>query len=822
MTTPFSRVNSSTKGNRRGFPKSTTFPLLVCILISSLAFAFSGRAQTATIDDAWWTYQQDCDGDGCKAGTLPDNFARLNWNPDVVNCNGTLTVFEVLYYRSCTAANWTPIHTNAPHSITGCRSSDGEYVDLQIAGGCACRDYMIAIFRNGQSNPDYRRSNTNDVDLRHQEELLSEDLCLNDTFATCAPISGTFGSRYDNNANATKEAGEPIHAGDAGGKSLWYCWTATTNRPVTFDTPGSSFDTLLAVYTGDYVTNLSLVVSNDDIAGAANRQSRVTFTPTTGTTYHVAVDGYGGASGIGALIWNQSGAALPDLILWGPAVSARVVTSNFLATSCDVLEGCATAGIRRLLSFTTESRNIGAGDLIMGNPATNPLFDFASCHGHYHFEEYANYSLLDTNGNTVVLGHKIGFCLLDSRAFSPTANPAARYNCNNQGIQAGWADVYSAGLPCQYIDVTGVPAGEYVLKMVVNPAGLIPESNTNNNVTLVPVTIPPTNCAAPPTQDYFTNAMVVPGAPFSTAELNACASKETGEPNHAGKVGGHSLWYSWTPTSNHTAIINTKRSTFDTLLAVYTGTSISGLSLVVSNDDIATTNKQSQVSFTATAGTTYQIAVDGFNGAVGTVVLNLNPPGNDDFGAAHAIAGTSGQTNGYTIAASKQSGEPAHAYDVGGKSVWYRWTAPTNGPVEFDTAGSTYDTTLAVYTNNVLTNLTLIAANNDDAGGFLTSRLWFNAIAGKIYQVAVDGAAGDDGFISLNWNMNCRLAVAQLPGGQIQLTVTGVSGQRYQIQTSGNLSNWTALATITVSADSQTYTDSLGAGPKFYRAVLVP
>src|SRR5262249_24546657 len=159
--------------------------------------------------------------------------------------------------------------------------------------------YQVEVYRTGQSSPDAVRSPANDPDRNHHmEELLTQDFCASDFFATCAALSGTFGSRHDNNTAATKEPGEPNHAGDAGGKSLWYCWTASASTPVTFDTAGSSFDTLLAVYTGGTVSSLTPVAGNDDIAGATNRQSRVTFTPAAGTTYHIAVDGFGGASGI--------------------------------------------------------------------------------------------------------------------------------------------------------------------------------------------------------------------------------------------------------------------------------------------------------------------------------------------------------------------------------------------------------------------------------------------------------------------------------------------------------------------------------------------
>ncbi|HWW01808.1 MAG TPA: lysyl oxidase family protein [Candidatus Acidoferrum sp.] len=772
------------------------------------------------ISDAWWTYQQDCNGDGCWAGTLANDRARLNWNPDVTNCNGTLTVYEIVYDQPCGSGSWTAIHTNAPHPIVGCRSSDSQSVDIPLGAGCSCRNYKIEVYRSGQTQPDDVRSSTNDADLlQHREQLLAEDYCLSDFFATCAAISGTVGSHADNNSDATKEPGEPDHAGNPGGKSLWYCWTAPTNAPVTFDTLGSSFDTLLAVYTGDSVSNLTLVADNDDIDGATNRQSRVTFTPLSGTTYHIAVDGYGGACGIVVLNWNQSGTALPDLIIWGPAASPTVITRTFTNGDCEVVEGCETPGTHTLLSFTTETRNIGDGDLALGNPGTNSLFQWASCHGHYHFEEFADYELLDGNGNVVASGHKVGFCLLDDHPWSPTASPQVKYDCWNQGIQSGWADVYAAGLPCQYIDITGVPPGDYALKMVVNPYGLLAESDTNNNATLVPVTIPPASCLIGPVNDNFINAMIITNTPFSFSEFNACATKEIGEPNHAGNAGGHSIWFTWTPATNQTAVITTKGSDFDTLLAVYTGNNLLALTPVASNDDIIPeVYLQSEVTFFAAAGTSYRIAMDGYNGAVGTVVLNLQPPGNDDFVAAAVLVGTAGTTNGTTIGASKEPGEMAHAGDVGGHSVWYRWTAPASGPVDFNTLGSTFNTTLAVYLGNVLTNLATVAANNDDVGGLMSSRVDFFATGGTTYQIAVAGFGGDTGNVQLNWNMDCRLAITNLPNGTVQLTLRGVDWQRYTLESSTDLLNWiTNTPTISLPGDSYIYTNRRTGDRQFYR-----
>jgi len=72
-------------------------------------------------------------GDGCKAGTLFGDRARLNWSPDVTNCNGTLTVFEVVSFKPCTSNTWTAIYTNSAHSISGCSSENQRSFDVSMA-----------------------------------------------------------------------------------------------------------------------------------------------------------------------------------------------------------------------------------------------------------------------------------------------------------------------------------------------------------------------------------------------------------------------------------------------------------------------------------------------------------------------------------------------------------------------------------------------------------------------------------------------------------------------------------------------------------------
>ena len=114
----------------------------------------------------------------------------------------------------------------------------------------------------------------------------------------------------------------------------------------------------------------------------------------------------------------------------------------------------------------------------------------------------------------------------------------------------------------------------------------------------------------------------VEGAGVSTTGDSTNADKETGEPNHT-SAGGASVSWSWTATSSAGVTVNTFGSNFDTMLGVYTGSSVNGLSTVRQNDDAGGT-LQSRVRFFPAPGQTYQIAVDGYNGATGDITLTIS------------------------------------------------------------------------------------------------------------------------------------------------------------------------------------------------------
>jgi hypothetical protein len=140
----------------------------------------------------------------------------------------------------------------------------------------------------------------------------------------------------------------------------------------------------------------------------------------------------------------------------------------------------------------------------------------------------------------------------------------------------------------------------------------------------------------------------------------------------------------------------------------------------------------------------------------------LDRPGNDTFANRFALAAAGGMLSGSSVGATKQVGEPNHAGNPGGKSVWWTWTAPQDGEVSIDTHGSGFDTLLAVYTGTAVDTLTLIAASDNDGSGGNASGVTFTAKAGTEYRIAVDGVGGASGDMVLRWG-DPAAASAQIP-----------------------------------------------------------
>jgi hypothetical protein len=183
---------------------------------------------------------------------------------------------------------------------------------------------------------------------------------------------------------------------------------------------------------------------------------------------------------------------LPDLTVDAARFEPTTLVTTFDPLSCEVQEACVGGpGERRLLAFSTLIWNVGPADLFFGDPAGNPNYELSPCHGHYHLQGFAAYELLDGAGRVVLAGHKQGFCVQDSEALPGTIAQKQYGDCAHQGLTPGWGDLYAAGLPCQWIDITGVAPGAYQLRVTANPDRLFQEARLDNNAATVAVVIGP-------------------------------------------------------------------------------------------------------------------------------------------------------------------------------------------------------------------------------------------------------------------------------------------------------------------------------------------
>ena len=718
-------------------------------------------------------------------------------------------------------------------------------VKVQAVGGTT---YYLAVkgpYTNGVPETGDLRLNVN------------PSLSVNDNFADRFTLTGVDRFETATNIGATEETNEPDHAGNLGGKSVWWSWPARQGGTVTITTAGSSFDTLLAVYTGHSLAALSLVAANDDADNLDPlARSKVTFTAVAGVTYQIAVDGYrfpDGEAAEGAVELHLHEVLTPypggnDYFADRYAITGGSVTvtgDNTKATKEPGEPGHAGSEGGDSLWWSWVAPASGAVVLT----TVGSSFDTV---------------LAVYTGNAVAA---LTFVAAD----------------RDSGLGGECHLTFTAVAGVQYqIAVDGYRDGNNLPKglVVLNLAQFGSEPQHAN--------------------DSFVLATLIPAQFPDVSGYNVAATREPGEPSHGGMTNGHSIWWAYRATANGAVTVSTEGSDFDTILSVYTGSNVAALTLVAENDDRASGNRRSRVTFQGVAGIIYKFAVDGYGGQQGYVRLGvlaagegatapeiqeppvdftsyaggegtetgahfrvratgtppltyqwqrngLPVPGatNDTFTLDPVVAAEAGiyrvdVSNAYgsvfsaaalrfvaepfndlyaqrillvgssnrVFASNLRSGaDEAEEYHPGvqngGHSVWWRWVAPTNGPVEVSTAGSSFETLLGVYVGSTLGSLQEVAYNIMAVRDVLYfSRMIFNAVAGQEYEIAVGSSKPTDagsGSIVLKLQQFPGAPVLQGPtrtaDGHFQFLITGSPGAQIRVQQSTDLRTYSTVFT---------------------------
>ena len=341
--------------------------------------------------------------------------------------------------------------------------------------------------------------------------------------------------------------------------------------------------------------------------------------------------------------------------------------------------------------------------------------------------------------NTTLIGDPAYWTSKASPVFTFTASKVgAMFECS---LDAG--DFYPCTSPRAY---DSLDAGSHTFRVrALDVAGRTDPSPASTTWTV------PASTPGVPDNDAFADAVALRTSSGTFSTNNTGASKEPGEPNHAGNAGGHSVWFRWQAPRAGTVTMETGGPSIDTLLAVYTGSSIGSLTRVASSDDVpgATTSK---VTFSATAGTTYRIALDGKNGATGYISFSysatLGAPPNDNFANREALSGGSGTVYASNVGATAEAGEPGSESYPQPMSIWYRWTAPRSGLFSFDVNGSVTGYSFDLYTGSSLSSLTPAGVK---VGGGRSGQIYLVATSGVPYVIRVDDQYNPGDWI-LNWS----------------------------------------------------------------------
>ena len=280
----------------------------------------------------------------------------------------------------------------------------------------------------------------------------------NNMFTNAIIISGFDGVSNVSNVRATTEPGEPTNIdGKVGGASVWYAWTAPGTGYTLLETYATDFPTLIGVYTGSTVTNLTNVATAAFLNDPATDDFKTSFTASEGTTYYIAIDGVNGAIGTTTFEWEQDSA---------PQFMLQPQPTNILAGSNVTFTALAAPAIISY-QWKFDGTNIAG--------ATNSAYTMAS----FSTNQTGNYSVNATNSlgwtnstaawlqvyptaTPVLSDYSISNNQLSFTVSGITNSIYLVQASTNLAVQASWVNVYTGAVTYIYLDRSGVTNTNYL------------------------------------------------------------------------------------------------------------------------------------------------------------------------------------------------------------------------------------------------------------------------------------------------------------------------------------------------------------------------
>jgi hypothetical protein len=631
-----------------------------------------------------------------------------------------------------------------------------------------------------------------------------------DDFAAAPELFGSSIVLEGDNEHATQESGEPSLSafGDTIGKTIWWTWTAPFSGTVLLVAEPSSFCPIAGVYVGSSIRDLTSLTT------CACHSAPGQFFAISNTTYRICADAWAfppRPTG-GRIRLQLQSFPRPDndqfagrLVLTGMHATAsgdnRSATNEVDEPNTGVLNPTYSlwwtwrAPVDADVRLTIEGLQYPAMGVYRGKTlealSAVPLERNNNGHDNlFHAVEGGDYVIsLDSSAPGSF------FLNLDVVRLAFVA-PAENSKFTAPPFIDLQAKVIGSDLPITLVRFfsdgnlldtrtsppfslvwTNPPIGQHLLTL----EGIDVFGRTNTSLP-VAIRVEPPPIVRPANND-FAGRILLPGPYYQATVTNDLATVEPGEPETPfGKW--RSLWWSWRAPADCEV---TLRASGAPIVSVYVGESVESISrIAIGFNGLAT---GTQVRFTATSNTVYQISLDSeiatsINFELTANVSNDLVPNNNFASSIDLGSGPSVTMVGDNTQASKEAGEPDHAGNSGGKSLWWTWTAPTSGRVHLSSIQSSFTPLLSVYQGEVLSTLAVIGRNEllpyivGGCGLYVevcgppdcpyTTDVFFQAQAGATYHIAVDGMSAYGRLVSgplrVSLDLSTLRFVDPLPG----------------------------------------------------------